>query len=114
MEAVAGENRREYRVYASRWLVLGVYMLVNMTIQLLWISYAPVTTQSSLFYGVSELQIGFFSMAFMLVFIPLSIPVSWLIDRFGCKPVGRVGSIVAGLCGILRGLAGPISDSPSR
>lgn len=107
MEAAAGENRREYRVYASRWLVLGVYMLVNMTIQLLWISYAPVTTQSSLFYGVSELQIGFFSMAFMLVFIPLSIPVSWLIDRFGCKPVVAVGSIVAGLCGILRGVAGP-------
>ncbi len=53
-------------------------------------------------------------MAFMLVFIPLSIPVSWLIDRFGCKPVVAVGSIVAGLCGILRGLAGPISDSPSR
>jgi len=106
MKTVSMENGKEYRVYASRWLVLGVYMLVNMTIQILWISYAPVTTQSSLFYGVSELRIGFFSMAFMLVFIPLSIPISWLIDKFGCKPVVAVGAIVTGLCGILRGVAG--------
>jgi MFS family permease len=81
-------------------------MLVNMTIQILWISYAPVTTQSSQFYGVSELQIGFFSMLFMLVFIPLSIPISWLIDKFGCKPVVVAGSILTGVCGILRGFAG--------
>lgn len=106
MNAVPAESKKEYRVYASRWLMLGVYMLVNMTIQLLWISYAPITTQSSLFYGVSELKIGFFSMTFMLVFIPLSIPISWLIDKFGCKPVVAVGSIVTGLCGILRGVAG--------
>jgi len=91
------EKGKEYRVYASRWLVLGAYMLANMTIQILWISYAPVTTQSSLFYGVSELRIGFFSMAFMLVFIPLSIPISWLIDKFGCKPVVAAGAIVTGI-----------------
>jgi len=106
MKAAAMENGKEYRVYASRWLVLGAYMLVNMTIQILWISYAPVTTQSSQFYGVSELQIGFFSMLFMLVFIPLSIPISWLIDKFGCKPVVVAGSILTGVCGILRGFAG--------
>jgi MFS family permease len=106
MRGVSMENGKEYRVYTSRWPVLGVYMLVNMTIQMLWISYAPVTTQSSLFYGVSELQIGFFSMVFMLVFIPLSIPISWLIDKFGSKPVVAVGAIVTGLCGILRGVAG--------
>jgi len=106
-EATLREDGKGYRVYGSRWLVLGAYMLVNMTIQTLWISYAPVTTQSSLFYGVSELQVGFFSMAFMIVFIPLSIPVSWLIDKFGCKPVVAVGSILTGICGILRGYAGP-------
>ncbi len=100
------ENEKAYRVYASRWLVLAVHMFVNMTIQILWISYAPITTQSSLFYGVSELRIGFFSMVFMLAFIPLSIPVSWLIDKFGCKPVVAAGAVIAGICGILRGSAG--------
>lgn len=100
------EKEKGYRVYSSRWLVLMAYMLANMTIQILWISYAPVTTQSSLFYSVSELQIGFFSMIFMIAFIPLSIPISWLIDKFGCKPVVAAGAVITGICGIVRGLAG--------
>ena len=95
-----------YRVYSQRWLVLAATMLVNLTIQILWISYAPVTAQSAAFYGVSELRIGFFAMVFMIAFIPLSIPVSWLIDRFGCRPIVAIGSVMTGVCGILRGLAG--------
>jgi MFS family permease len=100
------ENESAYRVYGRRWLVLAAYVLVNITIQVLWISYAPVTAQSAAFYGVSELQIGFLAMSFMIAFIPLSIPVSWLIDRFGCKPIVAIGSLAAGAFGIMRGLAG--------
>ena len=33
-----------YRVYGYRWVVLAVFMLANVTIQMLWISYAPVTS----------------------------------------------------------------------
>jgi MFS family permease len=95
-----------YRIYGSRWLVLGLHMLANLTIQALWISYAPVTAAAGAFYGVSELQIGLFSMIFMIGFIPLSIPVSWCIDRFGSKPTVAAGAIITGICGIVRGLAG--------
>jgi MFS family permease len=95
-----------YRVYGYRWVVLGVSMLVNLTIQVLWIAYAPITTQSAAFYGVSELLIGFFAMIFMIAFVPLSIPISWLIDRFGFYPTVAFGSVVTGACGILRGMAG--------
>ena len=59
------------------------------------------------FYGVSDLQIGFFSMIFMIAFIPLSIPVSWCIDTFGSKPTVAAGAIITGICGVARGLAGP-------
>jgi len=96
-----------YRVYGRRWLVLGVYMLVNLTIQLLWIAYAPVTAQSAAFYGVSELKIGFLAMVFMIAFLPFSIPISWLIDRFGFYPSVAFGSIMVAACGVMRGLAGP-------
>ncbi len=33
----------EYKVYNYRWVVLGVFMLLNLTMQVLWISYAPIT-----------------------------------------------------------------------
>jgi MFS family permease len=97
----------DYRVYGYRWVVLGASMLVNLTIQVLWIAYAPITSQAASFYHVSELQVGLFAMVFMIAFVPLSIPISWLVDRFGFFPTVAFGSLLAGASGILRGLAGP-------
>lgn len=99
-------SETRYRVYGYRWAVLAAAMAVNFTIQTLWISYAPVTGAAAAFYGVSELKVGLFSMAFMLAFIPLSIPVAWLIDRFGFALVVGLGSAATGAFGLLRGLAG--------
>jgi len=94
------------RVYGYRWVVLGAFMMVNLAIQLLWISYAPVTGQAAALYGVSDLKIGMFSMLFMLAFIPLSIPVSWAIDTLGFRVTVGVGSALMGAFGVMRGLAG--------
>ncbi len=98
-----------YRVSGYRWMILGAFMFVNLTIQTLWISYAPVTGPAALFYGVSELKIGFFSMVFMIAFLPLSIPVSWLIDRFGFAKTVGAGSVLAAAFALLRGFAGASS-----
>ena len=107
MKNETAQGDSTYHLYGSRWLVLGLHMLTNLTIQALWISYAPVTASAGVFYGVSDLQIGFFSMIFMIAFIPLSIPVSWCIDKFGSKPTVAAGAIITGICGVARGLAGP-------
>ena len=55
------------RVYRYRWVVLGVFALINLMIQVHWVALAPITTQAEHFYGVSALSIGFLSMLFMLV-----------------------------------------------
>jgi len=99
-------NQKPYRLYPYRWVVLAVFMFINLTIQLLWISYAPITGLASSFYGVTDLQIGFFSMAFMLAFLPLSIPVSWMLDTWGLRIGVSIGVVLMGVCGIGRGLAG--------
>ena len=96
----------QFKLYPYRWVVLAVFMLVNITIQILWISYAPVTGPAAKFYGVTDLQIGMLSMSFMIAFIPLSIPVSWAIDTYGFKLTVSIGSIMMGVFGILRGLSG--------
>ena len=89
-----------------RWVVLSVTALVNLTIQTLWIGYAAITGPAGTFYGVSDLAIGAFSMVFMLAFIPLSIPASWLIDTRGWRPAVGLGVVLVGICGVIRGLAG--------
>ncbi len=97
---------KNFTVYGYRWVVLGVFMFINITIQMLWIAYAPITGPAAEFYNVSDLQIGFLSMTFMIAFIPLSIPISWLIDTYGFRRSVGLGAVIMGLFGILRGLAG--------
>ena len=99
-------NTKEYKLYGYRWVVLGVFMFVNLTIQTLWIAYAPISGPAAEFYGVSDLQIGYLAMSFMVAFIPLSIPVAWVIDTYGFKLAVSIGVILMGLFGVLRGFAG--------
>jgi len=101
-EQVSGQ----YRVYGYRWVVLAVFMLVNVTIQMLWISYAPITSLAAEYYGVSELAIGILSMSFMIVFIPLSLPAAWVIDMRGFRLAVGFGVVMIAVFGVARGLAG--------
>ena len=96
----------QYKLYPYRWVVLAVFMFINLTIQTLWIAYAPITGPAAQFYGVTDLQIGWLSMAFMIAFIPLAIPVSWVIDTYGFRLAVSIGAILMGVFGVLRGMAG--------
>lgn len=95
-----------YKLYPYRWVVLSVFMFVNITIQLLWIAFAPITILASKFYNVSDSRIGLLSMVFMIAFIPLSIPVSWGIDTFGFRKTVSIGAILMAVFGVMRGLVG--------
>jgi MFS family permease len=97
---------RSFRLYGYRWVVLAVFMAINLTIQMLWIGYAPITGPAARFYGVTDLQIGLLAMSFMAAFIPLSIPVSWAIDTYGFRLTVSLGAVLMGLFGVVRGLAG--------
>jgi MFS family permease len=97
---------KTFRLYGYRWVVLGVFMFINLTIQMLWIAYAPITGPAAQYYGVSDLAIGLLAMTFMIAFIPLSIPVSWAIDTYGFRKAVSVGAVLMGVFGVVRGLAG--------
>lgn len=89
-----------------RWAVMLAFMAVAAINQLLWITYAPVTSDAASYYGVSTLSIGLLSMSFMIVFILVSIPASWVIDRYGIRIAVGIGAVLTGIFGLLRGLAG--------
>lgn len=96
----------EFRLYRYRWVVLAVFMFINLTIQVLWISYASITGPAAEYYGVSDLAIGLLAMTFMIAFIPLSLPVSWAIDTYGFRKAVSLGAILMAIFGLIRGLAG--------
>lgn len=99
--------QRETSVYGYRWVVLAAFMLVNLTIQLLWISYASVTSAATGYYGVSALAVGLLAMTFMLVYLPLSLPAAHLIDTRGLRVAAGFGALLSGVGGVARGLVGP-------
>jgi MFS family permease len=81
-------------------------MFINLTIQMLWIGFAPITGPAAQFYHVTDFQIGLLAMIFMLVFLPLSIPVSWVIDTYGFHVAVGIGAVLMGIFGVARGLVG--------
>ena len=97
---------KDFKLYPYRWVVLAVFMFINLTIQILWISYSPITGQAAAFYNVTDGAIVFLGMTFMIAFIPLSIPVSWAIDTYGFKKTVSLGAILMSVFGILRGITG--------
>ena len=97
---------QSYKVYGYRWVVLGVFMLINLTMQMLWITYTPINGPAAEFYGVNNLQIGWLSMSFMITFLFLSFPASWAIDKYGFRKAVSVGAVFMAVFAILRGFAG--------
>lgn len=96
-----------YRVYPYRWAVLGSFMLVNFMIQALWIDFSPVATAATTYYGVSKDAIDLLGELFMIIYLPMSIPVSWSIDRFGFRKTTGLGAILMAIFALTRALAGP-------
>ena len=97
-------EQTDFKIYGYRWVVLLAFMFVIAINQLLWITFAPITGSAATYYGVSDLSIGLLSMIFMIVYIVISIPASWVIDKYGIRVAVGIGALMTGIFGLLRGL----------
>ena len=97
-------EQTNFKVYGYRWIVLLAFMFVTAANQLLWITFAPITGSAARYYGVSDLSIGLLSMSFMIVYIFISFPASWVIDTYGIRVAVGIGAALTGIFGLLRGL----------
>jgi MFS family permease len=97
-------NSAEVRLYPYRWVVLAVFMLINVMVQVLWICYAPVATIAATAYGVRREDIDLLANLFMLIYIPMAFPAAWAIDTFGFKKAVGFGATLMAVFGLLRAL----------
>jgi MFS family permease len=93
-----------FRVYGYRWVILLAFVLAVVANQLLWITFAPITGRAAAYYGVSDLSIGLLSMCFMLAYLVVSLPASWVIDTYGFRVAVGIGAALTGVFGLMRGL----------
>ncbi len=97
-------GQSDFKVYGYRWVVLLAFMAIVAVNQLLWITFAAVTTQAMDFYRVSDLAIGLLSLSFMVVYLFVSFPASWVIDTYGIRIGVGIGAALTGVFGLVRGL----------
>ncbi len=87
-----------------RWGAVAAYALLAASTQLLWLTYAPLTTASAHHYRVSETAIGWLAELFPLLYVVLAIPAGRLLDRSFHRWLA-VGAVLTAAGGVVR-LAG--------
>jgi MFS family permease len=92
------------KVYGYRWVILLSFVLIALMTQVLWITFAPVTSVAAQFYHTSELMIGLLSMSFMVVYILMFLPSAWVIDTWGFKAAVGIGAVLSAVFALTRGI----------
>jgi predicted MFS family arabinose efflux permease len=83
------------------WSVIVAYGLVCAATQLLWLTYAAITSETAGRYGVSVGAVGWLAEIFPLLYVALAIPAGILLDRW-FRPVLAGGGALVALGGLVR------------
>lgn len=65
----------------TRWAVLAAFVVVTSANQMLWLTFAPLTTDAAEHYDVAEGAVGALSAVFPLLYVVLALPFGRLLDR---------------------------------
>lgn len=83
------------------WGAIAAYGLLAAATQTLWLTYAPITTDTASRYGVSVSAVGWLSEIFPLLYVLLAVPAGALLDRW-FRPSLAIGGGLVGVGGLLR------------
>ncbi|MDD5778836.1 MAG: MFS transporter [Candidatus Thermoplasmatota archaeon] len=96
------EQSHETAVAPYRWVVLTLFVIVALTSQLLWLTFAPISSEMTDLYGVSAFDISLLSLVWPLVFVFLAIPVGIFIDKKGFEISVGTGALFLAVFAVLR------------
>jgi predicted MFS family arabinose efflux permease len=94
-------TRRSHNSNRANWQVIVAYSLVCAATQVLWLTYAAITTETAKHYGVSVGAVGWLAEIFPLLYVVLAIPAGILLDRW-FRPVLAAGGGLVALGGVVR------------
>ena len=92
------------QVYGYRWVVLAVFSLITAVIQIQWLTFAAIAREARLYYGVSPLAIDSLSLIFMLIFLLVCIPASWVVDTRGLRAGLGTGAVLTAIFSLMKGI----------
>lgn len=81
LESPTKKGATEYVVYPIRWLVLFVFVFNSASNSMQWIQYTIIQDAIVKYYDVTSIQVYWTSMIYMITYIPLIFPASFLLDK---------------------------------
>lgn len=99
-------KRKKVKVYAYRWVVLGIFSLLQFHVLMVWVSLFPIVTKLEEFYGITSAQIGYLAMAGLFAAVVLQIPAAYIVDTWGIRKGIGLGAVIVGAFGFVRGFSG--------
>uniref|UniRef100_UPI0037E8945B heme transporter FLVCR1 n=1 Tax=Semicossyphus pulcher TaxID=241346 RepID=UPI0037E8945B len=82
----------ETRLYWRRFAVLTVFSLYSLVNAFQWIQYSIITNVFMQYYGVSSDKVDWLSIVYMVAYVPLIFPATWLLDRKGLRLTALLGA----------------------
>jgi len=96
------KNLKNESFTSYRWIVLAVFMFVALISQLLWLTFAPISSEFSDEFDVNAFDVSLLSMVWPLVFVITAIPVGIFIDKKGFKKSVLVGATFMAVFSVIR------------
>ncbi|CRK92699.1 CLUMA_CG006341, isoform A [Clunio marinus] len=94
--AKPGDNQEisgGFQVYKQRWIVLAIFVLYSASNSMQWIQFSIIANVIEKYYGVSTTWIDWTSMIYMILYIPLVFPGSWILDKLGLRIAAIFGCL---------------------
>ena len=94
-----------YPVY--RYVILAAFMLITVAIEIQWLTHAAVARPAEVFYGGqfnpdSFLNIDFLAMIYMVAFLVMSFPASYVIDTYGIRTGLAIGAVMLAVFSLMK------------
>ncbi|XP_040924974.1 feline leukemia virus subgroup C receptor-related protein 2 isoform X1 [Betta splendens] len=83
---------RESRLYRRRWLMLFIFSACSMSNGFMWLQYSIIGDIFARFYRTDAAAVTWLSVVYCLTYVPLVLPVMWLLDKRGLRDVVVLGS----------------------
>ncbi|XP_031437559.1 feline leukemia virus subgroup C receptor-related protein 1 [Clupea harengus] len=82
----------ETKLYRRRFVVLAVFGLYSLVNAFQWIQYSIISNIFSFYYSVPSDKIDWLSIVYMLAYVPLIFPATWIMDRKGMRIAALMGA----------------------
>jgi MFS family permease len=98
---------KENNYPAYRYVILVAFMMILVAIEIQWLTHAAVARPAELFYGGqfnpdSFLNIDFLAMIYMVAFLVMSFPASYVIDTYGIRTGLAIGAVMLAVFSLIK------------